>query len=123
MNAEPVEDEEDAKKRRRRDLEIRKGVDEHTVCCDYQLRSILLVHTWPPCEQRKVRGPALVDVHGEREGRKKKDSDEPPSAIWDHSRDMSLSGRLMDDTQRQKLLHDAKGLGDRFGTSKSGGFL
>jgi hypothetical protein len=36
---------------------------------------------------------------------------------------MSLGGRLMDDKQRQKLLRDAKGLGDRFGTGKSGGFL
>ncbi|KAF8551915.1 hypothetical protein OG21DRAFT_1512145 [Imleria badia] len=103
-NADPVadEDEEEARKRRRRDAEIRKGVDEHT---------------------RKARGPALVEAHTEREAQKKKETDEPPPAIWDHSRDMSLGGRLMDDKQRQKLLHDAKGLGDRFGTGKSGGFL
>jgi len=102
VNAEPVEDDEDTRKRRRRDAAIRRGVDEHT---------------------RKARGPALVDAHTEREGHKNKDADEPPSAIWDHSRDMSLGGRLMDDTQRQKLVRDAKGLGDRFGTGKSGGFL
>lgn len=59
----------------------------------------------------------------EREVQGKKDTDEPPPVIWDHSRDMSLGGRLMDDQQRQKLLRDAKGLGDRFGTGKSGGFL
>ncbi|KAG8220193.1 hypothetical protein J3R82DRAFT_1228 [Butyriboletus roseoflavus] len=123
VNADPVEDEEEVKKRRRKDSEIRKGVDEHTVRCDYQFHFILLVHARPPCEQRKVRGPALVDVHVEREGQKNKDADEPPPAIWEHSRDMSLGGRLMDDRQRQRLLHDAKGLGDRFGSSKSGGFL
>ncbi|KAG9310277.1 hypothetical protein JVU11DRAFT_9395 [Chiua virens] len=102
VNAEPVEDEEEARKRRRRDAEIRMGVEEHT---------------------RKARGPALVDAHMEQHAQKKKDVDEPPPAIWDHSRDMSLGGRLMDDKQRQKLLRDAKGLGDRFGTGKSGGFL
>ncbi|KAH0838688.1 hypothetical protein J3R83DRAFT_7016 [Lanmaoa asiatica] len=88
VNAEPVEDEEEAKKRRRRDAEIRKGVDEHT---------------------RKARGPALVDVHIEREAQKKKDTDEPPPAIWDHSRDMSLGGRLMDDKQRQQAVARCQG--------------
>lgn len=29
----------------------------------------------------------------------------------------------MDEKQRQKMLRDAKALGDRFGTGKSGGFL
>ena len=53
----------------------------------------------------------------------KKNTDEEPAAIWDHARDMSLGGRLMDERQRQKMLRDAKALGDRFGTGKSGGFL
>lgn len=53
---------------------------------------------------------------------RKEDKDEPP-AIWDHSRDMALSGRLMDDKQRDKFIREAKGLGDRFGSGKSGGFL
>ena len=60
-----------------------------------------------------------MDVHVEP----KKDDGDGPSALWDHTRDMALGGRLMDDTQRQKLLREAKGLGDRFGTGKSGGFL
>ncbi|KAF9229780.1 hypothetical protein BS17DRAFT_723955 [Gyrodon lividus] len=101
VNAEPEEDPDEAKKRRRRDAEIRKGVEEHT---------------------RKSRGSALVDSYLDREPQKKKEKNEPP-VIWDHSRDMSLGGRLMDDQQRQKMLRDAKGLGDRFGTGKSGGFL
>jgi hypothetical protein len=36
---------------------------------------------------------------------------------------MALSGRLMDDKSRDKLIQDARGLSDRFGTGKSGGFL
>lgn len=52
----------------------------------------------------------------------KKPTDETPG-IWDHSRDMGLGGRLMDDEKRSKMLKEAKGLGDRFGSGKSGGFL
>ncbi|KIJ58787.1 hypothetical protein HYDPIDRAFT_190747, partial [Hydnomerulius pinastri MD-312] len=98
VNAEPEEDPDEARKRRRRDEDIRRGVEEHT---------------------RKARGAALVESHLEGEDQKK-DKDEPPPGIWDHSRDMSLGGRLMDDKQRQKMLRDAKGLGERFGSGKSG---
>lgn len=119
-NAEPEEDPDDAKKRRRRDAEIRKGVDEHTV--GFLTLPTLLI-TDAAIQQRNARGAALVDAHHDREPHKRKDEDEPLPGIWDHSRDMSLGGRLMDDTQRQKMLRDAKGLGDRFGTGKSGGFL
>jgi hypothetical protein len=89
------------RKRRKRDTELRKGVDEHT---------------------RSSRGSALVDAHAAAL-RGNPDEDEDKKGIWDHSRDMSLGGRLMDDSTRQKMLRDAKGLGDRFGTGKSGGFL
>ncbi|KAI6137200.1 hypothetical protein F5141DRAFT_72854 [Pisolithus sp. B1] len=102
VNAEPEEDPEDAKKKKKRDEVIRRGVDEHT---------------------RKIRGAALVDTHMERESQKKGDVDEEPAAIWDHSRDMSIGGRLMDEKQRKQMLREARGLGDRFGTGKSGGFL
>jgi len=57
------------------------------------------------------------------EREKDDDKESEPSVIWDHARDMSLGGRLMDDKQRQKLLRDAKGLGERFGSGRSGGFL
>jgi hypothetical protein len=36
---------------------------------------------------------------------------------------MSLGGRLMDEKTRSKIVNDARSLGDRFGTGKSGGFL
>lgn len=34
-----------------------------------------------------------------------------------------MGGRLMDDGKRNKLIREAKGLGERFGTGTSGGFL
>ncbi len=58
----------------------------------------------------------------EAEKKRKGDEDEPP-AFWDHGRDMGIGGRLMDDKTRNKFISEAKGLGDRFGSGKSGGFL
>jgi Protein of unknown function (DUF3752) len=54
---------------------------------------------------------------------KDKDRDEGPPDIWDHARDMSVGGRLMDEGQRSKMINDARALGDRFGKGKRGGFL
>ncbi|KIY67104.1 hypothetical protein CYLTODRAFT_15617 [Cylindrobasidium torrendii FP15055 ss-10] len=87
----------EARKKRKRDESIRVGVDEHT-----------------------VRGAALVAEHEKTLADTK---DDESKAVWDHARDMSLGGRLMDDSQRKKMLRDAKGLGDRFGAGTSGGFL
>jgi len=62
-----------------------------------------------------------VEIH---ESKTKEDEEDPKAKmLWDHSRDMSLGGRLMDDGARQKMLRDAKGLGERFGSGTSGGFL
>ncbi|KAI0666205.1 hypothetical protein C8Q78DRAFT_1198070 [Trametes maxima] len=94
----------DARKRRKYEEEVRRGVEEHT---------------------RKVRGATLLEQHErvssaqEAEKVRSGDADEPP-AIWDHGRDMSLGGRLMDDSTRNKFIREAKGLGDRFGSGKSG---
>lgn len=54
---------------------------------------------------------------------KETDKDEGPPVIWDHARDMSVGGRLMDEGQRSKMIQDARTLGDRFGKGKTGGFL
>ncbi|KAI0367475.1 hypothetical protein BV20DRAFT_1000396 [Pilatotrama ljubarskyi] len=104
-DVDPTEDTDpDARKRRRYEEEVRRGVEEHT---------------------RKVRGATLLEQHKrtsaakEAEKAGKSDEDEPP-AIWDHSRDMSLGGRLMDDSTRNKFIREARGLGDRFGSGKSG---
>ena len=77
-----------------------------------------------------MRGSSLLEQHertsaraeAEKAGRGGDDEDEPP-AIWDHGRDMALGGRLMDDKSRSKFIQEARGLGDRFGSGKSGGFL
>jgi hypothetical protein len=36
---------------------------------------------------------------------------------------MGLGGRLVDDSVRNRILKDARTLGDKFGTGKEGGFL
>lgn len=94
------EEEAEARKRKKLDDQIRKGADEHT---------------------RQVRGQALVASHEDK--LLSAPTDETPSAIWDHGRDMAVGGRLMDDSSRSKMLKDAKGLGDRFSSGKKGGYL
>ncbi|KNZ75713.1 hypothetical protein J132_01963 [Termitomyces sp. J132] len=92
-------DVDDSKRRRMDDEIIRKGVEDYT---------------------QKLRGPSLLAQH---EASGKSDTTEKDDRIWDHSRDMSIGGRLMDESKRTKLIHEAHGLGDRFGTGKRGGFL
>jgi len=67
----------------------------------------------------------MLDAHAETDSHRKKTEDEapPPPGIWDHARDMSLGGRLMDEKDRRKMVQDARGLADRFGSGRSGGFL
>ncbi|KAJ7676469.1 hypothetical protein B0H17DRAFT_1080132 [Mycena rosella] len=89
----------EARKCRCVDEELRRGVEEHT---------------------RKTRGSALVDMHAK--AGKGEDGADDRKGIWDRDRDMALSGRLMDDDKRNEMLKEAKGLGDRFGTGKTGGF-
>ncbi|KAJ4485252.1 hypothetical protein J3R30DRAFT_3654799 [Lentinula aciculospora] len=95
----------ESKRRRLAEEDVRKGVQEHT---------------------RRVRGTALIESHIEKEAETKRKfgaEDEKDLGIWDHGRDMAMSGRLMDDSKRNKMIKDAKSLGDRFGTGNSGGFL
>jgi len=100
VNAEPVDEAIDGRKKRRMEQEIRRGVDDYT---------------------QKIRGPSLIAQHASTS--KADEAKDEKSGIWDHARDMSLGGRLMDDAKRNQLVREAKGLGDRFGTGKSGGFL
>ncbi|KAF8760797.1 hypothetical protein RHS01_00274 [Rhizoctonia solani] len=90
-------DDEDIAKRRKRDRELREQIEAHN---------------------KSSRGKSLVECTLQQQR-----PNEAPPGIWDHSRDMGLTGRLMDESSRQKMLKDAKGLGDRFGHSRSGGFL
>ncbi|KAE9404370.1 hypothetical protein BT96DRAFT_780149, partial [Gymnopus androsaceus JB14] len=93
-----LEDDTETKRRKLVDEDTRKGVQEHT---------------------RKVRGAALVDVHIAKEkGAAKEDGED--LGIWDHGRDMALSGRLMDDSKRNNMIREARSLGDRFGSGSGG---
>ena len=78
-----------------------------------------------------MRGASLLEQHARKERAQEQErasnadggeQDEPP-AYWDHARDMAVGGRLMDDRSRNKFIQEARGLGDRFGSGKSGGFL
>ncbi|KAF9779739.1 hypothetical protein BJ322DRAFT_1101622 [Thelephora terrestris] len=86
----------EARKRQKTEYEIQKAVTEHN---------------------RKNRPESLLQIHA-----KHQDAPQPKSkkdeAIWEHSRDMALSGRLMDEKSRNKVIADSAGLSDRFGSSK-----
>ncbi|KZT18213.1 hypothetical protein NEOLEDRAFT_1143684 [Neolentinus lepideus HHB14362 ss-1] len=100
-NAAPEVDSEEIARKRRRDAVVRQGVEQYT---------------------RKHRGATLLEQHAEAEKSSRPIDDEPP-VIWDHARDMALGGRLMDDRKRNQIIHDSKGLSDRFGAGRTGGFL
>ncbi|KAF8525256.1 hypothetical protein BU17DRAFT_42171 [Hysterangium stoloniferum] len=68
---------------------------------------------------RETRGQSLVDMHKSAKG-KESEQEKAQEGIWDHARDMSVGGRLMDDKQRSRMIQDARTLGDRFGKGKSG---
>ncbi|KAI0307455.1 hypothetical protein B0F90DRAFT_1621668 [Multifurca ochricompacta] len=105
-NADPdaIQDDidEEAHKRRRREAELQRQVDEYT---------------------RKHRGPSLIEARAQEDANRPKDGGEEPAAIWDHTRDMAVGGRLMDEKDRRRVIQDAKGLSERFGASKGGSFL
>jgi hypothetical protein len=69
---------------------------------------------------RLVVLPLSSHIEREKEGTHKENE---LLVIWDYEHDMSLGAWLMDDKQRQKMLQNAKGLGERFGSGSSGGFL
>ena len=73
--------------------------------------------------QRNTRNETLLDLHKSTSSASSKDKDGKFEGIWDRDRDMSLGGRLMDEKTRNKMVKDARSLGDRFGAGKSGGFL
>ncbi|TEB30649.1 hypothetical protein FA13DRAFT_1630254 [Coprinellus micaceus] len=89
------------KRRKKEEAQIKREVDEYN---------------------KKLRGPSLIDQHAKTTDGKKDDSEGPP-IIWDHSRDMAIGGRLMDDDKRNAMVRESKGLGDRFSSGRSGGFL
>jgi hypothetical protein len=67
--------------------------------------------------QKSSRGESLLDQY-QKKGAAKEDE----RGIWDHERDMGITGRLMSDKERQTKINEAKGLNDRFGHGKAGAF-
>lgn len=90
------------RKRRRRDDEVSKIVEHHN---------------------KSSRGATLLEMHTTSKPSEHLSADSDALGIWDHSRDMAITGRLMDDTSRKRMIRDAKSLGDRFGTGKSGRYM
>ncbi|KAI0294805.1 hypothetical protein BC826DRAFT_1010628, partial [Russula brevipes] len=111
---------DDGPKRRKREAELQRQVDEYTVRSG--VVSFVRSSRWFNSAgfQRTHRGPSMLDTRAQEETRRKKGTSEEPAAIWDHSRDMGLGGRLMDEKDRRRAIQDAKGLSDRFGASKGG---
>jgi len=95
----PDEGDESAQKRRKMQNELRKEIDDHN----------------------KVARPAsLFEMHQAVQASLPAKGDD--EAIWDRDRDMGSGGRPMDLKSRNKLIQDAKSLGDRFGSSKRGAY-
>ncbi|GAA5863726.1 hypothetical protein JCM3774_001229 [Rhodotorula dairenensis] len=98
-NAPAEEESDEARRKRLRDQQLKDEVERHN---------------------RTQRGESLFDKHAKASRASGKDDDRAPTAIWDRDRDMSVGGRLMDDSQRSSVVKNAKGLGGRFG---GGSFL
>jgi len=90
------------RKRKRRDDRVSKIVEEHN---------------------KSSRGASLVEMHTTSKPPKPSSADRDTPGIWDHSRDMAVTGRLIDDATRNRMIRDARGLGDRFGSSKNGRYM
>ncbi len=78
--------------------------------------------------QSRHRANPMIDIHSTSSSStkantpnsssgkpKNNNDDEPPPVIWDRDLHMGVTGRLMGDKDRAKMLKDAKNLGDRFG--------
>ncbi|OWT35904.1 hypothetical protein C362_06659 [Cryptococcus neoformans Bt1] len=93
------EEEEEDRRKRRRDMEIKQELHKYN------------------------RGPSLLNQHTEKLAKKKKNGeDDDAPAIWDHDRDMGITGRLLSDQERSRKIKEAGGLGDRFGHGKGGAY-
>lgn len=112
---------DDASKRRKRDAQLQRQVEEYTVSVSPS--PVKGLPTDFVKTQRTHRGPSLLEAHAQEEAKCEKGTSEEPAGIWDHARDMSLGGRLMDEKDRHRIIQDSKGLSDRFGSSKGGSFL
>ncbi|SCV71489.1 BQ2448_3077 [Microbotryum intermedium] len=87
------EETDEQRRKRMRDQQLRDEVDRHN---------------------KTSRNATLLDQHAKSFKSKEKDDKAPPG-IWDHDRDMSVGGRLLDDSKRSDMIKNARDLGGRFG--------
>jgi len=125
----PVRGEKDqsfeSKGKRQRDEELKAQVERHSVCPHPFTPSENLAWFSKPIrvnvnstdKQKSSRGESLLDQY-----KKKGAAKEDERGIWDHERDMGITGRLMSDKERQTKINEARGLNDRFGHGKGGAF-
>ncbi|RSH95455.1 hypothetical protein EHS25_000547 [Saitozyma podzolica] len=92
----PSEDRDEEARKRRRDEQIDQEVQRHN---------------------KSSRGKSMLDKHLEKGGKP-----DEQAAIWDHDRDMGITGRLLNDQERQAKIKEARGLNDRFGHSAHGAY-
>lgn len=115
----------DVRRLKRRRVE---GREFEIVDCARKSRSTMCVpHFWNDrfadlLDQKSARSTTLLDSHSSSSKRAKKNAaDDEPEAkdggkeIWDRDRDMSITGRLMEDGARADVVKQAKELGGRFG--------
>ncbi|SGY61538.1 BQ5605_C007g04568 [Microbotryum silenes-dioicae] len=87
------EETDEQRRKRMRDQQLRDEVDRYN---------------------KSSRNATLLDQHAKSSKIKEKDDKVPPR-IWDHDRDMSVGGRLLDDSKRSDMIKNARDLGGRFG--------
>ena len=88
------EDSEDRARKRIRDDEIRRGVEKHNASV-----TMLKVFAKRADGQKDTRGKTLLEQHAERDKK-----GEEPKAIWDHARDMGVTGRLLSEQERGEKI-------------------
>ncbi|KAG8835778.1 hypothetical protein FRC17_001172 [Serendipita sp. 399] len=94
------EDESVQKRRKTHQDELKRGIEELN---------------------KTARSSSLLEMHqADRDAKQTMSSDH--EAIWDRDRDMAIGGRMLDQTSRNKLIQDAKSLGDRFRASNRGAY-
>ena len=105
-----------------RDRGLREEVEKHNVRLSYLRNAPRERMLTTSSTQKSARSTTLLDSHSSSSKRAKKNAteDEPEAKdggkeIWDRDRDMSITGRLMEDGARADVVKQAKELGGRFG--------
>jgi hypothetical protein len=109
-----VEEEDEARRKRKRDKELQRSVDEHNVRpCSGEI----IMDTFKHGAQKQRRAETLLKLHGEKPD-EAEDEAKPPR-IWDRDSMLGSAAR-MDAHKRKQFIKNAtgeEGLKGRFGSS------